>query len=69
MPEMRGVELVRQTEKVRPDLPVLMMSGYTTPMFEEERRAIASVPLVEKPFSGAALLDEVRALIDGRREG
>jgi PAS domain S-box-containing protein len=69
MPEMRGVELVRQARQLRPELPVLMMSGYSTPLTEEARRAMAEAPLLEKPFSRRDLLGEVRALLDDREEG
>jgi PAS domain S-box-containing protein len=64
MPEMRGVELVRVAGRVAPELPILMMSGYTTPMSEEEHEMIERVPLLEKPFSGSALLKQVRELLD-----
>jgi PAS domain S-box-containing protein len=69
MPGMRGVELARRAEGLRPELPVLMMSGYTTPLDEEDRKAIAESPLLEKPFSRRDLLGEVRALLDRREEG
>jgi PAS domain S-box-containing protein len=69
MPEMRGIELVEFAEGARPDLPVLMMSGYSTPMSEEEREMIATVPLLEKPFSGPQLLHRVRELLDGEELG
>ena len=65
MPEMRGVELVRRAREVRPGLLILMMSGYTTPITDDERSAIASAPMLEKPFTAPALLREVRALMDG----
>jgi PAS domain S-box-containing protein len=64
MPEMRGVELAQVAGTIAPELPILMMSGYSTPMFEEERQMIARIPLLEKPFSGSALLSEVRELLD-----
>jgi PAS domain S-box-containing protein len=66
MPGMRGVELARRAEELRPKLPVLMMSGYTTPLAEEDRRAMADAPLLEKPFSRRDLLGEVRAVLDAR---
>jgi PAS domain S-box-containing protein len=66
MPEMRGVELVQVAKAVAPELPILMMSGYSTPMAEDERKKIDSIPLLEKPFSGSALLTEVRDLLDPR---
>jgi PAS domain S-box-containing protein len=69
MPGMRGVELARRAHELRPELPVLMMSGYTTPMSDEDRRAMAEAPLLEKPFSRRDLLGEVRSLLDERGEG
>jgi two-component system, cell cycle sensor histidine kinase and response regulator CckA len=69
MPGMRGVELAHRAQQLRPGLPVLMMSGYTTPLAEEDRRAMASSPLLEKPFSRRDLLEEVRALLDREGEG
>jgi PAS domain S-box-containing protein len=69
MPGMRGVELARRAAKLRPKLPVLMMSGYTTPLDEADRVAIAEAPLLEKPFSRRDLLGEVHRLLDDRGEG
>jgi two-component system, cell cycle sensor histidine kinase and response regulator CckA len=68
MPGMRGVELAHRAEQLRPRLPVLMMSGYTTPLSEEDRKAIAEAPLLEKPFSRRDLLGEVRRLLGDRGE-
>jgi hypothetical protein len=64
MPGMRGVELARRARELRPGLPVLMMSGYTTPLEDEDRKAMAEAPLLEKPFSRRDLLGEVRELLD-----
>jgi signal transduction histidine kinase len=64
MPGMRGVELARRAGELRPQLPVLMMSGYTTPLSDEDRLAMAESPLLEKPFSRRDLLAEVRRLLD-----
>jgi PAS domain S-box-containing protein len=64
MPGMRGVELARRANQLRPELPVLLMSGYTTPLGAEDRKALGESPLLEKPFSRRDLLGEVRALLD-----
>jgi PAS domain S-box-containing protein len=69
MPGMRGVELAKRAAQLRPNLPVLMMSGYTTPLDEADRVAIAEAPLLEKPFSRRDLLGEVHRLLDDRGEG
>jgi PAS domain S-box-containing protein len=67
MPGMRGVELAQRAQQLRPELPVLMMSGYTTPLAPEDLRAMAEAPLLEKPFSRRDLLGEVRSLLDARQ--
>jgi len=51
MPEMSGVETARRLRAKRPDLPILLMSGYADgAMF-----AGASAPLIGKPFRAAEL--------------
>jgi PAS domain S-box-containing protein len=69
MPGMRGVELAQRAHELRPELPILMMSGYTTPLEEEDRVAMAEAPLLEKPFSRRDLLGEVRQLLDDAGRG
>jgi PAS domain S-box-containing protein len=66
MPGMHGTELARRAVQLRPELPVLMTSGYTTPLSEEDRKAMAETPLLEKPFSRRDLLGEVRAVLAGK---
>jgi CheY-like chemotaxis protein len=66
MPEMRGIELSRRAAESHPDLPVLLMSGYTTPMSEAEQRELRHTTVLEKPFSASALLKEVRGRLDER---
>jgi hypothetical protein len=69
MPGMRGVELARRARELRPELPILMMSGYTTPLEDDDRKAMAEAPLLEKPFSRRDLLGEVRELLDDAEKG
>ena len=68
MPGMGGVELTERAKKLRPELRVLMISGYTTPLGEEDRRAMADTPLLEKPFSRRDLLGEARSVLDAKND-
>ena len=62
MPEMSGAELARRLARVRPDLRVLFMSGYTSEgMFE------AGAPLLQKPFTLDGLARAVREALDAPR--
>jgi two-component system, cell cycle sensor histidine kinase and response regulator CckA len=64
MPHMLGPELVQRIREIRPGLPVLLMSGYAEPVLGSHAGAAADVPLLQKPFSEADLLDNIRALLD-----
>jgi CheY-like chemotaxis protein len=51
MPEMRGTELVARLREDRPDLPAVLISGYTAST-EEELNALADdILFVSKPVS------------------
>jgi two-component system cell cycle sensor histidine kinase/response regulator CckA len=62
MPEMGGAELAAQFADCRPGVPVLCMSGYSAMVWPGADAAEAS--FLQKPFTPAALLMRVRALLD-----
>jgi CheY-like chemotaxis protein len=37
MPEMTGSELAREIRRIRPDIPIVLMSGYVTPGADRSR--------------------------------
>jgi len=59
MPEMTGIDLIRQIRAVRPDLPVLLMSGYGTHVVEEESRSLGVRAVLKKPVLRADLTEAV----------
>lgn len=62
MPRMNGVQLLQSLSTLRPDLPVLLMSGYGTNQLTE--LGIASpCGVLGKPFTPEALVAEVRRCI------
>jgi two-component system cell cycle sensor histidine kinase/response regulator CckA len=62
MPRLNGVELMRRLAMVRPQLPVILMSGYAGPQLAE-RGIEAPCSILAKPFSAEALVAEVRRCI------
>jgi DNA-binding NtrC family response regulator len=59
MPRVNGVQLLQSLSALRPDLPVILMSGYGSAQLAE--RGIASpCGVLGKPFSPEALVAEVR---------
>jgi FixJ family two-component response regulator len=59
MPQMSGRELAERVAKIRPDLPVLFMSGYADGLLAPARVLEPGVELLEKPFTQATLLAAV----------
>ncbi|MBX3166795.1 MAG: response regulator [Candidatus Eremiobacteraeota bacterium] len=57
MPKMTGNELVKRVLGARPELPVLMMSGYNP-----EGQVPEEVSFLSKPFTPQQLVEKVAAL-------
>lgn len=66
LPVVTGPEIAAEAVQVRPDLPVLYMSGYTANTTVRTGVLQEGMALLEKPFSGAALLQHVRKALDAR---
>jgi two-component system, cell cycle sensor histidine kinase and response regulator CckA len=59
MPRLNGVELMLALSESRPDLPVVLMSGYATTALQDLGIAVPC-GVISKPFPAERLLDEVR---------
>jgi hypothetical protein len=65
MPEMLGTELVERIHALRPDLPVIYMSGYSHEVLAPQALTRnGNSAFIEKPFSAQALRATVRELLD-----
>ena len=63
MPGMTGTELARHASRLRPDLRILLMSGFSDdPLVRTFERAPAV--FIPKPFTAAALCAKVRQALD-----
>jgi CheY-like chemotaxis protein len=63
MPGTSGVALARKVRETRPDLPILLASGYAREVIEG---AAAEFDLIAKPYSAEELSTAVRARLCGR---
>jgi signal transduction histidine kinase len=64
MPGMNGGETAARLRKERPDLPVIMMSGFAD---VETLSAYWSGPLLHKPFSAASLCGQIAAAVGAHK--
>jgi PAS domain S-box-containing protein len=64
MPSMTGIELARRLRGARPDLPVMLISGYPRAALESRGAAESGFPLLPKPFSNEELLGELHKIVN-----
>jgi PAS domain S-box-containing protein len=55
MPDMTGLGLVARIRTLRPDLPVILCSGFSTPALEEAAREAGVLAVLRKPLRQAEL--------------
>ncbi|MFL5556667.1 MAG: PAS domain S-box protein [Gemmatimonadaceae bacterium] len=67
MPEMGGRDLASALGALRPDVPILYVSGYTDDEIIRRGMLEPTMAFIEKPFTANALLRKVRELLDSRR--
>ncbi len=59
MPEKNGVDVLREIKSVVPQLPVVMMSGYSLQEMKDKAMELGAVGCLKKPFE----LDDVRQMM------
>jgi PAS domain S-box-containing protein len=64
MPRMSGRELIERLVQVRPEIRILLMSGYSDKMAVDQGMLQASLTFVQKPFGPIDLVRKVREVLD-----
>jgi len=60
MPKMTGLELMAEARRLRPDLPVVLMTAFATVANAVEAMKLGAYDYIQKPFNG----DEIKLLVD-----
>jgi PAS domain S-box-containing protein len=61
-----GGELAHQAQQMRPELKILLGSGYSARMSPDTAAAAAGLPILGKPYRRAELAAKLRAVLAGR---
>jgi len=64
MPKRDGLSLMKEIRKSRPDVPVIVMSGYPTPETVADVLKAGATQFIPKPFRPDELLDAVRQVLE-----
>jgi DNA-binding response OmpR family regulator len=65
LPGMSGFELVRKIKQHRPELPIIMITGYSSDQGRQEARELGVFRYFQKPLDTDELLAAVRAALYG----
>lgn len=73
MPNMTGVDLSRRVMRIRPDMPVILSTGFSELITEGQAKALGIKAFISKPVLKVDLARTVREVLDsggaGRRPG
>jgi two-component system response regulator FixJ len=64
MPEITGIDLLRRVKELKPDLPVIVITGHGDISLAVEAMKIGAVDFLEKPFDDDQLLAAVRTALN-----
>jgi FixJ family two-component response regulator len=63
MPRMSGPEALAELRRLRADVPVVLMTGYSEGQWSAQLTGQASTGFVQKPFDGPRLLAAVQRVL------
>lgn len=70
LPVISGDRLAREIRRLRPELPVLLMTGFSSTITQENAHALGVAAVLQKPLGARMLVTAIReALLDATRAG
>ena len=60
MPGMTGVEMIQRMRQIRPDLPIILCTGYSSLLTEEKVKSLGVGGLALKPLTKEVLISLIR---------
>ena len=64
MPDITGIDLARQMLRIRPDIPIILCTGYSNLITEEQARAYGVKGFIMKPMTKGGISTLLRKVID-----
>ena len=68
MPKKNGWEMYDEISRIKPEVKVLFVSGYSTEMIESKGISVDSADFVSKPFLKNDLLKKTREILDRNQD-
>lgn len=68
MPDMTGVQLIRKIKKIRPDIPVILCTGFSYQINDEKSKELGIDGFVMKPVVMKEIAETIRKVLDKPEE-
>ncbi len=62
MPKLHGLEILKEIKKLRPALPVIIVTGYQSAEIAQESIRAGAADYIPKPFDAAKILETLAAV-------
>ena len=69
MPEMTGIDLARSILRIRPGMPIILCTGYSSQVSEESAKSHGIAGFAMKPLARKDLAVLIRKILDAERAG
>lgn len=66
MPNMTGPDLVKAVLRIRPDIPVILCTGFSDSISKEKVKTIGVQELIMKPIVQREIAEIIRRVLDGQ---
>ena len=69
MPHITGEGMAKSILEIRPDIPIILCTGYSSKISKEQIEKLGIKALLTKPFSLATIAHQIRTILDAEEEG
>lgn len=67
MPGMNGMDVAREIMKIRKGTPVILLTGFSSSITQEDAKAVGIVEFAMKPVTTLEMSRMIRSAVDGGR--
>jgi PAS domain S-box-containing protein len=66
MPKILGIDLAREMQRIRPDIPIILCTGFSDRIDAEKAKSLGIREYIEKPIVRTALAGAIRRVLTGK---
>lgn len=64
MPHMTGIELIKELKRIKPDIPVILCTGFIDDLNKRQAKAKGCSAIIMKPFTHRKIANTIRMVLD-----